>query len=164
MKIASLVSFTILALIPLQHVFAQNNTPGVAADEQVASAREMVQNAQKDIIRSELRLTDKEAAGFWPVYEDYRAAVMPLQDNYVSLVGRYMQHYENATLNEENAAEMLDSYFDNRRDMLKQRQRFIKKFRAVLPMIKVARFYQLENKFNADVENQLSLLVPLASE
>jgi len=27
--------------------------------------------------------------------------------------------------------------------------------------MKVARFYQLENKFNIDVESQLSLLVPL---
>jgi hypothetical protein len=46
--------------------------------------------------------------------------------------------------------------------LLKKRKRYIGQFRKVLPMLKVARFYQLENKMNADVDLQLALLVPLA--
>ena len=46
-------------------------------------------------------------------------------------------------------------------DWLRVQQKFVRKFRKVLPEVKVARFYQLENKMDAEVEAQLAVVVPL---
>jgi hypothetical protein len=44
------------------------------------------------------------------------------------------------------------------------RKRYVSEFAKILPMLKVARFYQLENKLAADVEAELALLVPLVED
>jgi hypothetical protein len=37
----------------------------------------------------------------------------------------------------------------------------VPRFREVLPVLKVARFYQLENKMDAEIDAQLALVIPL---
>ena len=128
---------------------------------QFAAARAMVQASQEAIIREELRLTVTEEAAFWPLYEEYRSNTLPIRDQYVMLIADYMRQYETGILTNEYAKGMIDGYFDVKEDLLKVRKRYVRKFAKVLPMLKVARFYQLENKMTADVEAELALLVPL---
>jgi hypothetical protein len=49
-------------------------------------------------------------------------------------------------------------------DLMEVRKRYVSEFAKILPMLKVARFYQLENKLAADVEAELALLVPLVED
>jgi hypothetical protein len=77
------------------------------------------------------------------------------------LIADYMRQYESGILTDDYAKEMIDGYFDVKGDLLKIRKRYVRRFAKVLPMLKVARFYQLENKMTADVEAELALLVPL---
>ena len=46
-------------------------------------------------------------------------------------------------------------------DILKIKQKYLKGFRKALPARKAARFYQLENKMDAELKSQLALIVPL---
>jgi len=64
-------------------------------------------------------------------------------------------------LTDEYAEKMLENYFDIKSAPLSTRKNYIQQFGKIMPMLKVARFYQLENKINADVEPELALLVPL---
>ena len=125
------------------------------------NARAMIQESREAIIREDLRLTDDEAARFWPLYEEYRGDLMPIQDQYVELIADYMKNYEAGTLSDAYADELLDDYFDIKGGILQIRKRYIRRFKRILPSLKVARFYQLENKMNADMDIELALLVPL---
>ena len=77
------------------------------------------------------------------------------------MIAGYLQNYQSGVLTDKYAEQLLDDYFDVKSDMLRMRKRYLRKFKRVLPMLKVARFYQLETKMIADVDAELALLVPL---
>jgi hypothetical protein len=148
----------LLGLWSAPEVFAQG---AIMDNPQFQAAREMVQASQEAIIREDLRLTASEEADFWPLYEEYRAETLPVRDRYISQVADYMRQYETGILTNEYAKGMIDGYFAVKEDLLSIRKRYVGRFADILPMLKVARFYQLENKMTADVEAELALLVPL---
>ena len=126
-----------------------------------AAAREMVQESQDTIIREDLRLTPGEEGRFWPLYELYKAETLPVRNRYIMLIADYMRQYETGILTNDYAQQMIDGYFEVRESLLHIRKSYVPRFAEILPMLKVARFYQLENKMTADVEAELALLVPL---
>ncbi len=156
--------FRVLALLlsvtAVVSAFAQDNS-GVQTDENLARARTMIQEGRKEIIREDLHMTVVEEAAFWPLYAKYRAQLMPIQDRYVALTSNYIRQYESGILTDKYAEEMLQDYFSIQSDLLTTRRKYIRKFKKILPMLKVARFYQLENKMNADIDAELAFLVPL---
>jgi hypothetical protein len=133
----------------------------ILKNEHFVAARKMIQENQETIIREDLLLTAEEEAAFWPLYEKYQADTLPIRDRYVMLIADYLRQYETGILTNEYAGQMIDSYFDVKSDLMKVRKRYVGRFAKVMPMLKVARFYQLENKMAADVEAELALLVPL---
>ena len=156
--------FRVLALLlsvtAVVSAFAQDNS-GVQTDENLARERTMIQEGRKEIIREDLHMTVVEEAAFWPLYAKYRAQLMPIQDRYVALTSNYIRQYESGILTDKYAEEMLQDYFRIQSDLLTTRRKYIRKFKKILPMLKVARFYQLENKMNADIDAELAFLVPL---
>lgn len=131
------------------------------ANDEIAAGRAMIQAERQAMVRSELHMTGKEAEGFWPIYSAYREKYDAVMSRYGKMIAEYMRRYDDADLSDEYANEMLETYFGIREEMLHVQQEFLPEFRAVLPALKVARFYQLENKFNAEIDAQLALVVPL---
>lgn len=150
-----------LAVAAVTSASAQGGGSDILSNQELANARAMLQEGREAIIREDLRMTADEEAAFWPLYEDYRSDMMPIQDRYVALIADYMRQYESGELTDEDAEEMLEGYFDIKSDLLRKRKKYVRQFRKILPMLKVARFYQLENKMNATVDAELAMLVPL---
>ena len=142
--------------------WSQEGSSGpVSEDQFVAEARNLLQAGRKEIIAEELRLDESEAEAFWSVYEDYHADMMVVGDRYVEMIGRYLARYEAAELDDEYAKELLDDWLDYRSDKLKVQKQYVRKFSRVLSMRKVVRFYQLENKMDAEIDAELAVVVPL---
>jgi hypothetical protein len=132
----------------------------VSADE-VQDGREMIREGRLEMVRSELSLTDAEDSAFWPVYSTYRAETDAIQDRYAAMIKQYMRRYEDADLSDEYADELMASFFGIKRELLDMQEKFLPQFRKVLPALKVARLFQLENKISAEIDAQLALVVPL---
>lgn len=130
-------------------------------DDTVMQGRAMIKAERENIVRSELHMTEAEAAKFWPVYAKYRAEYDEVMEEYGQLIADYLRRYDDADLSNKYADKMLKSFFKNKEKRLALQKKYVSRFKAALPAMKVARFYQLENKFNIDIESQLSLLVPL---
>lgn len=121
----------------------------------------MVQAARDEIIRTELRLSDDEDAAFWSIYEDYRAATTEVRGRYADIIADYMRRYDKGEITGEYADELLSSFFKIKKELLDVQESYVPKFRTALPAVKVAQFYQLENKISADIDAQLAIAVPL---
>lgn len=138
---------------------------GYATDEATATeaerGREMMREGRLQIVREELLLTDEEAAGFWPLYARYRGEIDAIQDNYAEMIAEYVKRYDNAELSNQYAAELMDNFFSIKRGLLDVQEKYLPEFRNVLPALKVARLYQLENKISAEIDVQLADVVPL---
>lgn len=134
----------------------------VAADTgRVEQGRAMIRAGRAELIRQELQLTEDEAAAFWPVYEAYRAKSDAVMDRYTSMLTDYLRRYDEGNLSDEYADELIATFFGIKRDLLDVQEAYLEQFRSVLPGLKVARFFQLENKTNAEIDAQLALVVPL---
>lgn len=131
------------------------------ANDEVADGRAMIQAEREEIVRSELHMTDTEAAGFWPLYTEYREQHSEIMGRYGDMIAEYIRRYDDADLSDEYADEMIDTYFEVKNELLKVQQDFLPKFREILPALKVAQFYQLENKINVEIDAQLAIAVPL---
>ena len=134
---------------------------GQQVDDDVAEGRALVQAGSEEIIRSELRLTDEEAAAFWPVYQAYKAETVAVGDRYTAMLTGYVDRYNRGDLSNEYAADLLDVFFGVKRDILDLQTDYLPKFMEAIPALKVAQFYQLENKIRAEIDAQLAVVVPL---
>ena len=140
---------------------AQSTDQDILKDKRVAEARAMMQAGRDEIIEFEMGLTREEAERFWPLYKSYRADVMAVRDRYAAMIGSFLQAYEAGEVTDAYAEQLLNDWLQYKDDLLKVQKQHVRKFRKVLPMRKVVRFYQLENKMDAEIEAELAVFVPL---
>jgi len=133
----------------------------MSEDQFVAEARDLLQAGRKDIIAEELRLDAGAAEKFWSTYEEYHADMMVVRNRYAEIIGRYLARYEAAELDDDYAQALLDDWFDYKSDKLKVQKRYVRKFNSAMSMRMVVRFYQLENKMDAEIDAGLAVFVPL---
>ena len=142
-------------------VAAQSGGQQSDQGDEIAQGRAMVRAARDEIIRSALQLTAAEAADFWPLYEEYRGETNQVMDRLGDLIAEYLRRYDAADLTNEYADELVKNHMQIKKDLLAIQERSLPLFGKVIPALKVARFYQLENKINADIDIQLALAIPL---
>jgi hypothetical protein len=128
-------------------------------DTEIAAARSFIQAERQDVVAKTLGLTDAESAGFWPVYGEYRAAMVKVGDHYLEIVKSYAATWE--SLSDEKAVSLLNEHLAAQQEEWKVRKSFLPKFLKVLPARKVARFYQIENKADALLRVDVTEQVPL---
>jgi hypothetical protein len=151
----------IVAMLGSAASLAQDSGSSAIENEQLANARALLQAGREEIIREDLRMSDEESAGFWPVYEEYHAKIMVVRDRQATMVADFLKTYRAGALTNEYAEVLIKDHFDIKGDLLRVQEKFVRKFRKVLPAMKVARFYQLENKMDAEIDAQLALFIPL---
>jgi hypothetical protein len=134
---------------------------GQQMEDEVAAGRAMMRAGWDEMIREELPLTEKEAAGFWPIYEEYRDEMEKITDRYTAMVTDFVRRYDDGDFSDEYAEELLESFFGIKRELLDVRVKYIPRFKEALPALKVAQFYQLETKINAEIDAQLAYAIPL---
>ncbi len=121
--------------------------------------RSFMENERETMIEEELRLTDTEAEGFWPIYEAYRAEIDVLQDRYAGVIAEYAENY--GALSEETAQQIIDDYFEIENGLLAVREAYVDRFTDVLSIQKLARFYQMENRIDNIADLALMREIPL---
>ncbi len=142
--------------------YAQDPQAEPSFRDSLEEARVLIRDGARQLLDEELMLTDEEREKFWLIYNRYDAEMDKLTTRYIGLVDRYLKLYYDAALTDQDADELLDEYLEIQIAMLQVRQRYLQQFRRAMPGIKVARFYQIENKIRADVDAVLALVVPLA--
>ena len=155
-KIGILLALVMLALATSS--FAQEGTAG--RKNALEENRAKLQAARKAKVESNLTLTADEAKAFWPLYEEYVTQVIKLGDRSSALITDFARNYEK--LSDDQARSMLKEQMDIQEQSLALRRETMKKMEGVLPPQKLARFFQIENKFDAEVSCELAKMVPLA--
>lgn len=138
---------------------AQEKTPLVTLEAEIEAARKMMVTERKLVIAGELVLTPAEAKAFWPVYNEYLEEMRVVGDDEVTLITDFADNYRD--MSDEFAERMLKDHLDIQSRTLKVRRNYLKRFKKVLPTIKVAKLYQVENKLDAVMDYQLASQIPM---
>jgi hypothetical protein len=121
--------------------------------------REKARTDKKLVVATALNLTEGEAKAFWPVYNSYQSDMIAHYDRVFKLVDAYAKSYE--TMTDENATQLLGEFLSLETDYIALLNSYVPRFRRVLPPVKVARLYQVENKLRALVDYEFARAIPL---
>ena len=138
---------------------AQVNETLSEFSNEVEALRTVMQTERKILVMQEMQLTPAEAEDFWPLYDEYSAESKKLGDLRVKVITDYAANYGSMT--DDLAKRLLDDSVKYRERQIKLQKKYIRKFRSVLPEIKVTRLFQLDNKINAIVDYDLAAEIPL---
>ncbi len=125
----------------------------------IEAARSIVQTERKILIMREMVLTPEQAEAFWPLYDEYVLERRPIGDLRVKVITDYAANYQ--TMTNELAKSLADDSIKYEEKKLKLKKKYIKKFRKILPDIKVVRYFQLESKLDAIIDFDLASQIPL---
>ena len=128
----------------------------------IRETQAMVAKEFRQILREEMMLTEQEGQQFWPLYERYSAEKRVINEPYFAGLIEYVDRYYNGDLTDAQAERLMNTYFEVQHGVLKKRHEYVKKFGKVMSGIKVMRFFQLENKLQAEVNAALAVTIPLA--
>jgi len=159
MRVLHVFVIGLAILLPPVSGLAQEKTPLVTPEHEIEAARKLMRTERKLVIAGELVMTPAEAKAFWPVYNEYVEEMSLIGDEKVRLITDFSEHYQDMT--EEFADQILSRHLDIQNRALKVRRQYVKRFKKVLPTIKVAKLYQVENKLDAVVDYQLAAQIPM---
>lgn len=121
--------------------------------------KQKIRTDKKLFVAENMQLTEDQAKAFWPVYDSYQADLEKHFARMGKLIETYAQNYAN--MSDDTAKNLLEEWFAIDADKLELRQSYLPKFRAVLPEIKVVRYFQIENKIEAVGSYALAAKIPL---
>jgi hypothetical protein len=136
--------------------------PGGQAESNLDVLLDSIRSNRKALVAVNLKLTDDEAAKFWPIYDRYQKETNVLGDRLVGVIQDYSAHFSD--LSNDNAMKLVDDYLTIEADRVKVRRAYVDEFATALPGRKVARFYQIENKMDAVIRYDLAATIPVVEE
>lgn len=139
--------------------------PAISQDKPADNMKFVLEKIRADkklFVAENMQLTEAEAKAFWPVYDRYQDELFLLRARTLKLITDYTDAHQNMT--NDTAKKLLDENMVIESLGPKLRQAYLPKFREVLPEVKVARYYQLENKIQAVLYYELAARIPLIKQ
>lgn len=137
----------------------QENAPHVISDQDLDLLRKDLRSQRKQLIAANLKLTDEEATKFWPVYDQYVAELVSINDRKFALIQEYADNW--GKLTNEQALSFVRRWLDADIEIAQLRQKYVPIVSKVLEGRKSATFFQLDRRIAMMIELQLSSRIPL---
>ena len=118
-----------------------------------------IQAEAKKLVDENLELTGEQAKVFWPIYDDYDAALLDLSNERLNVIADYMLDYYD--LSDDKAESLINRMFVIDQKKLDIQKEYFTKFNAVLPATLVGKFLQIDNYIDLLISLQRSETIPL---
>ncbi len=160
MSMQKITAALLIATMPLQLQAQTEDLDMGALNSAIAAQRQISETQRQLLVAENLSLAETESINFWPVYREYRSEVSKLDDRAVTLLTRYAEEY--LTLSDDEALTLLKDSMKLDSDREKLKQRYVSKFKKVLPGVKIARYMQIEIRLDTIARLKLQTAIPLA--
>lgn len=146
--------------VPSAVALAQTETAtGVEVEKDLALVRKNLRAEKKKLIALNVPLTETEATKFWPVYDEYTAAMSKHYDKFYDVIKDYAANQK--TLTDKQAIDMISRWSQIQVDIAQERQKWIPKIEQVIPGKKASLFLQIDRRLYALMDMQVAAAVPL---
>jgi hypothetical protein len=123
--------------------------------------RDKIKADKKLVVATNMELTESEAKTFWPVYDEYQKDLQNINRRIVGLLDRYAADFHSKSLSDDKAKKVIDEALAIEQSEANLKSTYAPKLSKALPVIKVARYLQIENKIRAVIKYDLAQGVPL---
>lgn len=151
-----------MAMAMMLFSFAPLNAAQDKPADNMQILREKIKADKKLVVATNMELTESEAKGFWPIYEQYQKDLQKINQRIVKLVDSYADDFKSKKLTDDKAKKLIDEAMAIEQAEVNLKSTYAPKLGKALPVIKVARYLQIENKIRTVVKYDLAQGVPLA--
>jgi hypothetical protein len=145
---------------PHSTALAQTETAaGVEVQTDISLLRRDLRSDKKHLIALNLPLTEVEATKFWPVYDEYAAAMAKHNDEFYMLIKDYVARQK--TLTDDEAASIIKRWAEIQIEASQTRLKYIPLVAKVISPRKAALFFQIDRRLYALMDLQTSSQLPL---
>lgn len=123
--------------------------------------RDKIKADKKLVVATNMELTESEAQGFWPIYGEYQKDLQKINQRIGNLLESYASDFRDKSLTDEKAKKLINEAVAIEQAEANLKSTYAPKLSKVLPVKKVARYLQIENKIRAVVKYELATGVPL---
>jgi hypothetical protein len=134
-------------------------TSQASIDQDIEMLRQDIRSKKKQVVASNLKLTDAEATKFWPVYDQYTVDLVKINDEKYALIKEYADAW--GSMSDDQALSLTNRSLAVEKNVTDLRNRYVPIFNKAIPGKKVATFFQLERRIQAVIDLQLSSQLPL---
>jgi hypothetical protein len=128
-------------------------------DQDVELLRKDIRSKKKQLIAANLKLSDQESTKFWPVYDQYTADLVKINNEKYALMKDYADTW--GTMTDAQAVSLTNRALAVDDQVAQLRIRYVPIFLKVLPGTKTATFFQLDRRVQSMIDLQLSSQFPL---
>jgi hypothetical protein len=136
-----------------------NQSSQAAMDQEIDMLRKDIRSKKKQLIAANVPLTDAEAQAFWPVYDQYTAELVQINNEKYTLLKDYANNY--STMTDAQADEWTNRLLKLDQSVAALRAKYYPNFRKVLPAKKAALYVQVERQAQMLIDVQLAMQIPL---
>jgi hypothetical protein len=156
---AGVTALVMLSGVAQRQSLAQAPAAQGSTDQDVALLRKDIQSQKKQIVAANLTLTDAEATKFWPVYDQYEADLVKINDAKYAAIKSYAESYD--TLTDAKALELTKQIIGVDQSVAQLRLKYAPMFANVVSGKKTALFFQLDRRLVMLVDLQIAAAIPM---
>lgn len=122
---------------------------------------DLAREDKREFLSMQLKLTDTEAAKFWPVFEAHQESLSKLNHRRLQNITAYAKAWNDDALDDAIADRLATEALDIEKDEAGLMQHTYQKLKAAVPAMKAAHYLQLESKLRALVRFELAADIPV---
>jgi hypothetical protein len=123
--------------------------------------RDKIRADKKFVVAMNMELTESEAKNFWPIYNEYQKDLQNINGRLLTVLESYAADFKSKSLTDDKAKKLIDEALAIEQAEANLKSTYAPKLSKALPVRKVARYLQIENKIRAVVKYDLAQGVPL---
>jgi len=162
----NLLSISMAAIVILTSSSpAQNSSPTPANDSTQSSNQDIellrkdIRSQKKQIVAANLQLTDQEAVKFWPLYDQYTAELVKINDTKYGALKEYATNFD--TLTDDQAVSLMRKPIEVDQAVAQLRLKYMPLVGKVISGKKTALFFQLDRRLVMLIDLQLASQIPM---
>jgi hypothetical protein len=124
--------------------------------------RQDIRSQEKELIDTNLTLTDAEATKFWPLYDQYSAEMTKIGDQKYALIKEYAQDF--GSLSDVQTQSLTNRSLALDEAIAQLRIKYVPIINKVLPGTKTATYFQIDRRLTGRMDLQLASQIPLVQE
>lgn len=159
MSMAAMVILTNIAVRQSQAQTPSNSSAQSSTDQDIDLLRKDIRSQKKQIIAANLKLTDTEAEKFWPLYDQYTAELVKINDAKYAAIKEYTTNY--LTLTDDQALTLSRQVMGVDQSVAQLRMKYVPMFSKVISGKKTALFFQLDRRLVMLIDLQLASQIPM---
>jgi hypothetical protein len=161
LSIALLSNHWSLAQASSQSSASSGQSAQTSPDQDITLMRQDIRSQKKQIIAANMSLTDAEAEKFWPIYDQYTAELVKINNAKYDAIKQYAQNYD--TLSDAQAVSLIQQVIGVDQQVAQLRLKYVPIVGKVLPGKKTALFFQLDRRLVGLIDLQLAAAIPLVN-